>query len=152
MLKKGSCVGPTKRGKGTKIMAIADRSGLPIAIYATSASPHEVTLVEDTLEQFWVDEEPKKLIGDKAYDSEHLVVKLAHERGIELIAPSKSNNKQSAAWTTDAQQAYKNRWKIERLFSWVHQFRRIVTRWEYYVENFRGFVLLASVLILLKSF
>jgi len=47
--KGGSGVGETKRGKGTKLMAVADGAGLPLAIYATSASPHEVTLVEDTL-------------------------------------------------------------------------------------------------------
>jgi transposase len=133
-------------------MAIADRSGLPVAICTTSASPHEITLVEGTLDEFWVDEEPLKLIGDKAYDSEHLALKLAHERGVEMIAPPKNNNKQNMAWTADAQHAYKNRWKIERLFSWFHQFRQVVTRWEFYAENFRGFVQFASILILLKSF
>src|SRR5882724_4800573 len=43
--KKGRCVGKTKRGKGTKIMAIADRAGLPLAITIASASPHETQLV-----------------------------------------------------------------------------------------------------------
>jgi hypothetical protein len=33
----------TKRGKGTKIMAVADRSGLPVSVCAESATPHEVT-------------------------------------------------------------------------------------------------------------
>ena len=37
--KGGSGVGKTKRGKGTKIMAIADRNGLPIGISVASASP-----------------------------------------------------------------------------------------------------------------
>lgn len=109
-------------------------------------------LVEDTLDALWVDEEPQKLIGDKAYDSDHLAVKLAHERGIELIAPPKRTNQQNAFWSEESRQVYKNRWKVERLFSWFHQFRRIVTRWEYYVENFLGFIQLASIFILLKSF
>lgn len=39
----------TKRGKGTKIMSIADCFGLPIAVSRASASPHEVTLVESTV-------------------------------------------------------------------------------------------------------
>ncbi len=34
----GAAVGPTKRGMGTKIMAVADRSGLPIALHIESAS------------------------------------------------------------------------------------------------------------------
>jgi hypothetical protein len=41
-------VGKTKSGKGTKIMAIADRQGLPVAVYVESATPHEVTLVRAT--------------------------------------------------------------------------------------------------------
>jgi hypothetical protein len=29
----GACVGKTKRGKGSKIMAIADRQGRPVAVH-----------------------------------------------------------------------------------------------------------------------
>src|SRR5580700_11468951 len=43
--KRGRCVGKTKRGKGTKIMGLADSHGLPLALRAESASPAEVTLV-----------------------------------------------------------------------------------------------------------
>jgi transposase len=133
-------------------MAIADRSGLPVAVCTTSASPHEVTLVEDTLDEIAVDEEPQQLIGDKAYDSDELAVKLAFERQIELIAPPRRNNQQSTTWNERTQDLYKNRWKIERLFSWLHGFRRIVIRWEYYVENFLGFIHLACSKILLERF
>jgi hypothetical protein len=44
--KGGSGVGPTKRGKGSKIMAIADGPGFPLAVHVASASPHETKLVE----------------------------------------------------------------------------------------------------------
>ncbi len=50
----GAGVGKTKRGKGSKIMAIADRRGLPIAVHIESATPHEVTLVHATLAQRFV--------------------------------------------------------------------------------------------------
>jgi hypothetical protein len=53
-------------------MAISDSSGLPIAIYIASASPHEVTtLAEATISAkcFITDEKPEHLVaGDKAYD------------------------------------------------------------------------------------
>ena len=45
----GACVGKTKRGEGSKIMAIADRQGLPIAVHVESATAHEITLVQATL-------------------------------------------------------------------------------------------------------
>jgi hypothetical protein len=35
---------------------------------------------------------------------------------------------------------YRRRWRAERLFAWLHHFRRLVIRWEYNVENFFGMV------------
>ena len=64
--KGGACVGKTKRGKGTKIMAIAERSGLPVAIGIASASPHEATLVEETIDRGFLAAAPERLIGDRA--------------------------------------------------------------------------------------
>ena len=45
---------------------------------------------------------------------------------------------------------YRRRWKVERLFAWLHNFRRVVIRWEYYPENFLGMVQLACAVILLR--
>ena len=69
--KRGGCaVGNTKRGKGTKLVAVAERAGLPIAVYTASASPHEITLVQDALAQSHVAAQPAQLIGDRAYDGD----------------------------------------------------------------------------------
>ena len=54
------------------------------AVSVTSASPHEVTLVEQPLESRFVDEKPKRLIGDRAYDSDPLDAELECQ-GIEMI-------------------------------------------------------------------
>ena len=70
-------MGKTKRGKGTKIMVITDASGLPVALDITSASPHEVTLVESTLATTFVPACPLRLIGDGAFDSNALDERLA---------------------------------------------------------------------------
>src|SRR6266849_9718319 len=43
--KGGAAVGPTRRGKGSKTMAICDRHGLPVAVHVASASPYEPHLV-----------------------------------------------------------------------------------------------------------
>jgi hypothetical protein len=63
-------------------MAIADRHGLPLAAGIASASPHEVTLVEETLDNGFLDDAPQRLIGDRAYDSNALDRRLILERGI----------------------------------------------------------------------
>ena len=94
--KRGDGVGKTKRGKGTKIMGIADAFGLPIAVDAGSASPHEITLVDDTLDACFLENVPGKIVGDMAYDSDPLDKRLAEERGVELISPHKSNRKKAA--------------------------------------------------------
>ena len=60
-------------------MAMADAFGLPVAVYVASASPHEVTLVEKTLESGFTNEVPARLIGDKAYDSDGLDQRLRED-------------------------------------------------------------------------
>lgn len=143
-------MGKTKRGKGTKIMAVADRTGLPIAICISSASPHEVTLVEPTLENCLTEEQPQRLIGDKAYDSDPLDGRLA-EKGVELIAPHKSNRKKAKTQDGRKLRRYRRRWKIERLFAWLQNFRRILVRHERFAENYLAFVQLGCLIILLRN-
>ena len=149
--KGGAAVGKTKRGKGTKLMAVADRAGLPIAIYTASASPHEVTLVQDTVEERFTEDAPERLIGDRAYDSDKLDAQLAEE-SIELISPHRRNRIKPATQDGRALRRYRRRWKVERLFAWLHNFRRVVVRYEYHVENFLGFVHLGCMLILLRRY
>ena len=141
-------MGKTKRGKGSKIMAIADRQGLPIAVHVESATPHEVTLMRATLAERYVKPLPARLIGDNAYESDRLDAELA-QQGVELIAPHRRNRTHR---TQDGRSLRRNRrrWKIERLFAWFQNFRRLVVRYERFVENFLGMLHLACWLILLR--
>jgi transposase len=147
--KGGSCVGKTKRGKGTKLMAVADSSGLPLAVHLASASPHEVTLVRETLQRRFLHARPKRLIGDRAYDSDPLDCQLQQD-GIEVIAPHRFNRSKPRTQDGRNLRRYRKRWRIERLFAWMHNFRRLVVRYEYHAENFLGFVHLACIIILLR--
>jgi transposase len=141
-------VGKTKRGKGTKIMAIADGHGLPVAVCIESASPHEVKLVQKTAAEMLIPDAPAHLIGDAAYDSDGLDQTLT-DCGVNMIAPNRENRKNK---TQDRRHLprYRRRWKIERLFAWLQNFRRLVTRYERRAENFLGMIHLACALILLK--
>jgi transposase len=142
-------VGKTKRGKGTKLMAIADGSSLPLAVHAASASPHEVTLVGETLSERFVEERPSTLVGDRAYDSDPLDAQLEAE-GIEMVAPHRRNRKQPKSQDGRKLRRYKRRWKVERLFAWLGNFRRLVVRYERRAENYLGFVHLGCIVILLR--
>jgi transposase len=131
-------------------MAVADGAGIPVAIHATSASPHEITLVEVTLEQRFVAAGPERLIGDRAYDSDRLDAQLENQ-GIDMIAPHKSNRIRNSTQDGRKLRRYRHRWKVERLFAWLHNFRRLVTRYEFHVENFLGFVHLGCMCIILRT-
>jgi len=132
-------------------MAVADRSGLPLSIHAASASPHEVTLVESTLRARFVGEKPERLIGDKAYDSDKLDAQLKAD-GVELIAPHRENRKKPPTQDGRILRRYRRRWKVERLFAWLQNFRRLAVRYEYYIENLLGFIHLSCILILLRRY
>lgn len=94
---------------------------------------------------------PDRLIGDRAYDHDALDTRLRAERGIELIAPHPSRRRRK---TQDGRplRRYCRRWKIERLFAWLHNYRRLVNRWERHAENFLGFLQLGCICILLRHF
>lgn len=131
-------------------MAVADGAGLPLAVSIASASPHEVTLVEATLDACFAPDIPERLIGDKAYDSDALDTRLQAERGLVLIAPHRSNRRRAPTQDGRPLRRYRRRWRIERLHAWLQNFRRLVTRYEYHAENFLGFVQLGCIVILLR--
>ncbi len=131
-------------------MAFSEGSSSPLALHTESASPHEVTLVEATLASAFLKEKPQRLIGDKAYDSDPLDEALL-EQGIEMIAPHRKNRKKKKTQDGRKLRRYRRRWKVERLFAWLQNFRRLVVRYEYKVENFLGLVHLGCIVILLRK-
>jgi transposase len=131
-------------------MAIADRHGLPIACSVASASPHETQLVEATVEQRFTRAKPKCMIGDRAYDSDPLDKHLRQKHRIRLIAPHKYNRYRKNTQDGRELRRYCRRWKIERLFAWLHNFRRLVSRWEYHEANFLAMLQLGCLVILLR--
>jgi len=143
-------IGPTRRGKGVKIMAIVDRHGLPLSVSTYAANHHEVTLVQLSFEFYMIEAKPENLIGDKAYDSDQLDQQPRRE-GIEMIAPHRGTRKRK---TQDGRRLrrYERRWIVERFFAWLQWRRRLLVRWEFYPHNFLGFVQLAAICILLRHF
>jgi len=120
-------------------MAVADGSVLPVSVHAASASPHEITLVGETLAAGFTPGEPERLIGDRAYDCDPLDAALA-ERGIEMIASHGRNRKKEKTQDGRKLRRYKRRWKVERLFAWLSNFLRLGMRYEQRAENYLGFV------------
>jgi transposase len=75
--------------------------------------------------------------------------RLAAEHGIGLIALHRYNRRASSTQDGRVLRRYKHCWKIERLFAWLQNFRRIQVRHDYYSQIFLGFFQLGCMMILL---
>lgn len=135
-----------------KVELVIDARGLPLAAVSAAANLAEGDLAEPVLEEIPVPvPKPVPVVADKAYDSDPLRQRLA-AMGFDLISPHRQNRTKPA--TTDGRKLrrYRRRWIIERTNSWLHNFRRVVTRWEYYSSLYHGFVQLACAFIALGGF
>lgn len=133
-------------------MAIADRNGLPLALYLASGNRYDSVLTERTLDAAFVAELPPRLIGDRAWDAGVLQQRLWDERKIDLIAPKRGGQRPSRRKQDGRKlRRYKRRWRVEWLFSQLKRFRRLATRWEVKATNFLGFLQLASCVLILRA-
>jgi transposase len=154
--KGGDAVGKTKKGKGTKWMVVVDGEGVPLACHLDSASRAEVKLLEPTLGQIDVTtdgeapSQPERLILDRGYDSDPLRGRLA-ARGIEMICPHRKNRTRPKTQDGRKLRRYKRRWKVERTFAWLGNFRRLVVRYERLLKMYRAFFHVACLLITLRQ-
>lgn len=151
-------MGKTKRGKGTKLMVLADGKGTPLGVCVEAASPAEVKLLERTLDSVKMKRRrgknrrphrPERLIADRGYDSNPARALLV-KREIEPSIPKRRNNKKATHQDGRKLRRYKRRWIIERTNSWLQNFRRLVARYERRVKNFEALVHLACALVTLK--
>src|SRR2546428_253590 len=89
--KRGTAVGPTRRGKGSKIMALADGHGFPVACAVASASPHETKLVKAPPQPLFPRVGPERMTGDPPYDSAPWAPHRWREHRIRMTAPNRPN-------------------------------------------------------------
>ena len=132
-------------------MAVTDRNGYPGAVAIASASRHEAKLVTTVLDARFTPQLPEKMIGDKAYDSDPLDQQL-RQLGVDMIAPHRENRSKQPTQDGRKLRRYRKRWKVERLFAWLQNFRRLIVRYEHHDFNFLGFVQLGCMVILLRKY
>ena len=94
---------------------------------------------------------PKRVIADRGYDSDPLRRKL-RQRGIELIAPYRSNRREQPYRDGRKLRRYRRRWKIERTFSWLGNFRRLLVRFDRLLTVYQGFFHIACLMITVRYF
>jgi transposase len=140
-------------------MVVVDGQGIPLGSTLASASPAEVKLAEQTLNAINVPRKgkgrpkkrPARLIADKGYDSDPFRKRLKNLK-IELIAPHRRNRKKPKTQDGRKLRRYKRRWKVERTFAWIGNFRRLVVRYEHKITMYQAFFHLACLMITLNRF
>jgi len=130
-------IGRSRGGRTTKIHALTDDHGRPLAFQLTPGNAHDLDGARALLA---IASRPLRLIADRAYDAKSLRDWLA-ERGVEAVIPPNPTRKHPHAY--DAQ-AYKSRNLIERMFCRLKDFRRIATRYDKLARNFLAGVLIAA--------
>ena len=86
---------------------------------------------------------PKRMLGDKAYDSAELHEEL-NVRGTKPVIPNRCNRKQPFSFS---KRLYKLRWRIESAFNRLKDFRRIATRYDRLAQNYLASVCLVAALV-----
>ena len=133
-------------------MLCTDGAGVPLAVLTASASRSEVKLIEPLIEKVTLqNRQPARLLYDKAGDSDELRYRM-EDRGIDFISPHRSNRVRPRIQDGRKLRSYRRRWKVERSIAWLHNYRRIVTRWEYHAHLFQSFVELACLFTILKRY
>jgi transposase len=141
--KKGElkqAIGRSRGGRNTKIHAIADAKGRLLSILLTGGQAHDCPPAQRLIRRSKI---AKKLLGDKAYDSEELRLWLK-ARGTKPVVPNRSNRKQPFSFD---RKSYKQRHRIENAFCRLKDFRRIATRYDRLARNFLASVCLVAAIV-----
>jgi transposase len=142
----GAKTGPSpvdRRRAGSKQHLICEGQGIPLAVTLTAANRNDVTELIPL-----VDRVPptgrhgkfrlKTLLGDRAYDSRH------HRRALRERGITPRIAKRGAGHGSGLG---KDRWVIERTFSWLHANRRLDRRYDRRDDIHEAFLTIGCALI-----
>ena len=136
-------MGRSRGGLTTKIHALVDASGLPIALKLTEGQAHDGRSAADMLHRI---EAGQILLADRAYDSDALRRSFT-ERGAWANIKPMPNRKNIPAFSPFL---YRYRNLVERFFNKLKHFRAIATRYDKSPENYLASVKLASARIWMR--
>lgn len=136
-------MGRSRGGLTTKIHALVDAEGLPIALKLTEGQAHDGRCAEDLLERLGPGQ---ILLADRAYDSDAMRQALAERGAWANVKPMPGRK------TVPAFSAYLYRYRnlVERFFNKLKHFRAVATRYDKRPDNYLAGVKLASVRIWMR--
>ena len=136
-------MGRSRGGNTTKIHALVDRNGLPIALKLTEGQAHDGRAAEDLVGQLGAG---CVLLADRAYDSDTIRASLAAQGALANIRPLR-HRKQVPVFSP---RLYTMRNRVERFFSKLKHFRAVATRFCRHDANYLASVKLAALRIWMR--
>jgi transposase len=136
-------MGRSRGGLTTKIHALVDANGLPIALKLTEGQANDGRSACDMLDTLI---EGNILLADRAYDSDALRQTLAERGAWANIKPMPQRRKVPAFSAF----LYRYRNLVERFFNKLKHFRAVATRYDKNPENYLATVKLASARIWMR--
>ncbi|WP_256561112.1 IS5 family transposase [Bradyrhizobium sp. CCGUVB4N] len=138
-------LGRSRGGFSTKVHIRTNAEGHPLTFDITGGEVHEVNGYDALMELH--DLSPRKLLGDKGYDSDAIRADLV-ERGIEAVIPPRSNRTIQIKYDREA---YKHRNLVERCVNRIKQFRRVATRYEKTARAFLSMLSIAAAMLWIRT-
>jgi transposase len=142
-LKKGEsegAIGRSRGGRTSRIHALADDRGRPVAFALTPGNIADVVIAVPLLDAV---AKPKRVLADKAYDPDNLRRWLKHRKTRAAIPPTASRR---TPYPLD-RAAYQRRNVIERLFCKLKNWRRVATRSDRLARHYLSGLALAAIMI-----
>jgi transposase len=141
-----------KKIKGIKIGASTDKNGLPLSIFISPANIHDSKLYLPIIENVRIKlplgapvTRPHLINADAAFDSKK-IREHNKRRGIKSNIPVNPRNSKKSKRGRPRKldkDTYKERYVVERLFSWIEGFKKICPRYERLERSYAGLVTLA---------
>ena len=142
---RAECMGRSRGGLTTKIHALVDANGLPVALKLSEGQAHDGRSAADMLGGLSAGQ---ILLGDRAYDSNTLRRALKEQGAWANIKPMprRVNVPPFCPFL------YRYRNLVERFFNKLKHFRAVATRYEKHAANYLALVKLAATRIWLRAY
>lgn len=132
-------LGRSRGGFSTKIHAVTDAHGNPLAFVLTGGQESDIGQAERLIGEI----PAEAVIADKGYDADAFV-KTLEARGIQAVMPPRSNRLNPRTYD---RHLYKERHLVECFFNKIKHYRRIFGRFEKTAKNFMAFLHFVAFLI-----
>ena len=136
-------IGRSRGGLSTKIHALVDALGNPLAFLLTAGQAHDLAGADALLPHMAAG----RLIADKAFDADARVLEPLAQAGKSAVIPPRPNRVTPREFD---RHLYKERHLIENFFCKLKQFRAIATRYDKTARNLLAAIHLAAAIISLN--